>query len=519
MDKVLIIEDSRVVARILQQTIEKRLGLEVEIAACLADARALVSSNPERFFLAVVDLKLPDAPKGEALNEMKLHNIASIVFTGTLDEETRQKILAEGVVDYIYKSNRNEMGYLSRLIDRIHRNRDIKVLVVDDSLAMRIVLRRLLAIHQFQVLEASTPSEALAILEKERGIRLVTVDYHMPEMNGAELVTAIRRVHGREELAILGIAGNTGVGQLSVQLLKAGANDYLSKPFVNEEFYCRIMQNLEVIERNRELAGANRKILALNEKLKKENLRMGAELEITRRLQEMVLPTQAELKQVKSLDIAGYMEPADEVGGDYYDVFQTGNSINIAIGDVTGHGLESGMVMLMTQTAVRTLINAGINEPAQLMDVLNRTICDNVQRMNTDKSLSLCLIDYQQGQVVLSGQHEELIVVRRHGAIERLDTIDLGFPIGLDDDIAEYIGKAQISLETGDGIVLYTDGITEAENPAGEQYGMDRLCNILQIQWNADAESVKQAVIDDVRNFMEGQKVYDDISLLVLKQC
>jgi PAS domain S-box-containing protein len=260
-----------------------------------------------------------------------------------------------------------------------------------------------------------------------------------------------------------------------------------------------------------------------NERLQAENLRLGTELEVTRRLQRMILPRPQELQAIEGLDIAGYMEPADEVGGDYYDVLHHNGHIKIGIGDVTGHGLESGVLMLMTQMGVRTLLTHDESNPVQFLDVLNQTLYHNVQRMGIDKSLTLALLDYQPqpeggGHLWASGQHEELIVVRQGGTVERIDTLDLGFPVGLDVDIAGFIGQRQVELQPGDAVVLYTDGITEAENAANEQYGLDRLCETISQHWAASAEAIKTAVIDDVRRFIGKQTVFDDITLLVLKQ-
>jgi serine phosphatase RsbU (regulator of sigma subunit) len=232
----------------------------------------------------------------------------------------------------------------------------------------------------------------------------------------------------------------------------------------------------------------------------------------------MILPSADELKSITDLDIAGYMEPADDVGGDYYDVLQREGMVAISIGDVTGHGLESGLLMLMTQTAVRALLKSGETDPVRFLDTLNRTIYDNVQRMDSDKNLTLCLLDYQSGTLKLSGQHEEMIVVRRDGTVELIDTIDLGFPIGLDDDIAAFIDQATVQLHSGDGVVLYTDGITEAENESQEQYGLERLCEVVSQHWWQSADDIKDAVIADVLKHIGEQEVYDDITLVVLKQ-
>ncbi len=256
-----------------------------------------------------------------------------------------------------------------------------------------------------------------------------------------------------------------------------------------------------------------------NEELKAENLRMSTELDVTRRLQQMILPTPDELQQIEGLDIVGYMKPAAEVGGDYYDVLRYNGSVKIGIGDVTGHGLESGVLMLMTQTAVRTLLTSGEKDPARFLDILNRTLYDNVRRMKADKSLTLALLDYKEGQLRLSGQHEYMIVVRNGGKVELVDTIDLGFPIALDDNIVNFVDEVTVTLGTGDGIVLYTDGITEAENAAGEFYGLKRLCSVISLAWEGSTtEEVKQAVIDDVKEYIGKQDVFDDLTLVVLKQ-
>ncbi|MGL5059305.1 MAG: SpoIIE family protein phosphatase [Microcoleus sp.] len=274
----------------------------------------------------------------------------------------------------------------------------------------------------------------------------------------------------------------------------------------------------KVKDRTAELATANAEISDLNERLKTENLRLGTELDILREMQQLILPNPNELAIIEELDIAGFMEPADEVGGDYYDVLRAGGVVTICIGDVTGHGLESGIVMVMTQTAVRTLKEFQELDPVRFLDTLNRTIYKNIQRMNSDKNLTLALLNYAGSRVSISGQHEETLVVRQGGTIERIDMMDLGFPIGLDEDISDFIGHVAVDLEPGDGVVLYTDGIPEARNIHKQFYGIERLHQVIARNWHLSAEQIKQAAIADLREFIGEQKVFDDITLLVLKQ-
>lgn len=246
--------------------------------------------------------------------------------------------------------------------------------------------------------------------------------------------------------------------------------------------------------------------------------RMGAELNVAQRLQQMVLPKEEEFDDIEGLDIAGFMEPADEVGGDYYDVLHADGVVTIGIGDVTGHGLESGILMLMTQTAVRTLQEIKERDPVRFLDTLNRTIFQNVQRMDSEKNLTLAILNYDAGKVSISGQHEETIVVREGGQIERIDTMDLGLPIGMADDIGDFIDHVIVELQPGDGVVLYTDGIPEAFNLEKKQYGMERLCEVISTNWQYTAQEIQEVIIADVREFIGKQKVFDDITLVVLKQ-
>jgi serine phosphatase RsbU (regulator of sigma subunit) len=290
-----------------------------------------------------------------------------------------------------------------------------------------------------------------------------------------------------------------------------------------QESYTGLEEKVEL--RTRELRAALEQNARLfqeveekGKQLEAANLRMRTELDFVGQMQQLVLPTPDELAAIDGLDIAAFMEPADEVGGDYYDVLYTDGVVTIGIGDVTGHGLESGMLMVMTQAAVRTLQEIRESDPVRFLDILNRTLYHNVQRMRSDKNLTLALLTYAQGQVRISGQHEEAIIVRHGGAIERINTIDLGFPLGLAADIAGFVRHISVALQPGDGVVLYTDGITEAADMHHRLYGIDRLCTVISQHWDRTAQDIQAAVIADVRCHIGAQKVFDDITLVVVKQ-
>jgi len=267
------------------------------------------------------------------------------------------------------------------------------------------------------------------------------------------------------------------------------------------------------------LQARDHQIQTLNHQLRAENQRMGIELDVTRRLQKMVLPKESELRRIEDLDIACVMEPAAEVGGDYYDVLYHDGQLKIGIGDVTGHGLESGVVMLMVQMAVRTLLTSQIHEPHQFLTLLNKAVFDNVQRMDSDKNLTFSMLDYRDGAVRISGQHEEVLKVHQDGRVERIDTIDLGFMVGLTSDISAFIGEVAFNLAFGEGIVLYTDGVTEARNTQRQMYGLDRLCQAIGPRWtDSTAKQMQDWILDDLKRFIGTQELIDDITLVVLKR-
>ncbi len=252
---------------------------------------------------------------------------------------------------------------------------------------------------------------------------------------------------------------------------------------------------------------------------REENVRMGAELAVTHQLQQMLLPPKTELQQVPDLEIAAAMSPADEAGGDYYDVLQYSDKIFIGVGDVTGHGLESSVVMLMVQTAVRTLAVTGEKDMVKFVAALNKVIYDNLQRIDSYKNLTFILTYYDKGTLTLCGQHEEFLLIRKGSSvIERIDTIDLGFPLGLEEKIEAFLDTHQLDINPGDTVVLYTDGIPEAEDAEGNYYGIDRLCDQVMQHVDKPVQQLHDEVIKDLYAHISDHTIFDDITLVVMRR-
>jgi sigma-B regulation protein RsbU (phosphoserine phosphatase) len=278
--------------------------------------------------------------------------------------------------------------------------------------------------------------------------------------------------------------------------------------------------NLEtmVLDRTVDLRRANDEITRLNERLKDENVRLSAELDVARQLQMMVLPPDRETRASEDLDIACYMRPADEVGGDYYDVLQVDGMVFMGIGDVTGHGLQAGVIMLMAQTALLTLSQSGEQDMRHILSVLNRVLYQNIVRIRENKNMTLSVLRYSDQEFDIVGQHESVLICRQDGRVEVIDTIDLGFPVGLERDIDEFIFSERFRLASGDVMLLYTDGVTEAENQQRQMFGLDNLTGALVKYHQLGAKEIMSHLVDEVQTYIDTAPIYDDISMLVVKQ-
>ncbi len=244
--KILVVEDSQFYARLLKQRLQAELPFEVVVAQSLQETEMVLKEGQD-FFVALLDLNLPDAPNGEVVDLVVGKGIPSIVFTGTLNDDIRDRILSKNVVDYVVKRDVKEVDHLIELVKRIKKNSNITVLVVDDSSLARQAMVRLLKAQNFKVLEARHGQEALEILGERDDVKLVILDYEMPVMDGLEFIHKARKRFSKDRLKIIGISGY-GSGYLSARMLKAGADDFLCKPYINEEFICRVTQCAEAID-------------------------------------------------------------------------------------------------------------------------------------------------------------------------------------------------------------------------------------------------------------------------------
>jgi len=245
-----------------------------------------------------------------------------------------------------------------------------------------------------------------------------------------------------------------------------------------------------------------------------ERERIEREMRVAAEIQTGILPASV---SVEGLEISGSMQPATEVGGDYYDVVPVSDGCWIGIGDVAGHGLPTGLIMVMCQSVLGGLVrNQPDASPESLLVVANRLLYDNIRlRMHKDEYVTLALIRYRtSGELCVAGAHEAMLIWRaKQARVERVET--RGMWAGIVEDISPMTESISVKLEPGDLFVLYTDGVTEARNAEGIMYGEERLAESVAEFHAGPASLVRERILKSVSDWMDHQD--DDITLLVAR--
>lgn len=195
--------------------------------------------------MAVLDLNLPDAPQGAAIDLVLGEGIPFIILTGSEHPGLRKSLLDRGASDYVQKDSVG-IDYVARQVRRILQAGDHRILIVDDSRSFREYLSALLVQHGYSVCTAADGLEGLEALKQDDSIRMVITDYHMPRMDGLKMTSAMRRFRSFEQLAIIALS-QSGGPELLAKFLKGGASDFLHKSFSIEELFCRVDQNIEML--------------------------------------------------------------------------------------------------------------------------------------------------------------------------------------------------------------------------------------------------------------------------------
>lgn len=277
----------------------------------------------------------------------------------------------------------------------------------------------------------------------------------------------------------------------------------------------------KVYDSTAELQAINEEMTETNRNLMEVRDALWGEMQIAKKIQTVLLPEQP---SIKGYDISAYMNPAEDVGGDYYDVISAGGMDWIAIGDVSGHGVPAGLIMMMAQTSINTIIadQPGIS-PSQVLAKANRTLYRNIRKLHEDKYMTITVLAaHRDGRFMFSGLHEDIMVYRHDR--QDVDVLDTnGMWIGILEDIGGRMADDSLILYPGDCMLLFTDGITEAwekgsvkdkRDPNKSMFGKARLRDIFRQSGAGPVDQIKTAILEG----LDPYNCIDDVTLVIVKR-
>ncbi len=267
-------------------------------------------------------------------------------------------------------------------------------------------------------------------------------------------------------------------------------------------------------ESRTDLQDANASLERSRADLKDARDALWGEMEVAKRIQTSLLPQN---RRVGGYDIVARMQPAAEVGGDYYDIIQAGEDRNwVAIGDVSGHGVESGLVMMMTQTSILSLVQDNPRlSPAEVFCAVNDVLLENISRLQAARYMTLNVVRLRDEGLTLAGKHQDVLVWR--AATRRVETItNEGCWIGVVEDTRGRVADSSISMSEGDVALFFTDGATEAMNARGEMYGEARLAAVLARVAEGSLDDALGTLFADIAAYRASQE--DDVTMMLVRR-
>lgn len=237
------------------------------------------------------------------------------------------------------------------------------------------------------------------------------------------------------------------------------------------------------------------------------------DMAVAKRIQTSLLPR---VRQLPGYRVAATMLPAEEVGGDYYDVIVSGDDAWISIGDVSGHGVESGLIMMMTQTSLSTAITGEKRpQPSRVLELVNGVLTENIARLGTDRYVTLSALALREDKITFAGKHQDILVYRwAEGRVEVVPTT--GTWMGVLGDLRGRLYDRSFEVEDGDVVLLFTDGVTEAMNAQGQMYGFKQLERALRHYGHLEVDAIVTHISREVQEHMHEQD--DDLTLIAFKR-
>ncbi len=384
----------------------------------------------------------------------------------------------------------------------------VKILSVDDELDLEVLLtqyfRRKIRKGEYEFHFAHNGLEALQMVLQQKDFDIILSDINMPEMDGLTLLTRINELRNPALKCIM-VSAYGDMGNIR-SAMNNGAFDFATKPIDLEDLSRTIEKAIEQIDFVRTSQCEHNQLESIK-----------GDLAVAGEIQQAILPSKFPPfpDLVDNVDIFASMTPAKDVGGDFYDFFQIdADRIGFVIADVSGKGIPAALFMAVSRTLIRSTGLRGIPSN-ECISYANRLLCNEsldamfVTVFYGIYTISTGVIDYT------NAGHNPPYLLRRNNVVEALP-LSQNFIVGVFDDFV--YTNSTLTLEPGDALILYTDGVTEAFNEGKQQFGEKGLEKTLKSVPGADSKEIIEAIKEDVTDFSGNEPQSDDITILSLKR-
>ena len=391
----------------------------------------------------------------------------------------------------------------SALTPPIHNPVAARTLIADDDADILTALRLLLANRGYELETVQSPAALLAAIERSQfDVVLMDLNYARDTTSGREGIDLITRVHALDPALPIVVMTGWGTVDLAVEAMRRGVRDFVQKPWENS----RLLQTLDKQVKH---ARARRNAQVRLAETRKSEAQLKRELIEARELQENLLANTT--SAINGLDVAAQWQPATTVGGDYIAAFNLDDDhAALCVADVVGKGLPAALLMSNFQAALKSLA-AEHPSPADVSKRLNDLLYANIPLHKFITAFYAVVNIPERTMTFTNAGHNPPLLVRAGGECVRLEAG--GSVLGAFPNAC--FSEAQIQLHQGDRLLLFTDGLTEALDASGEQFGDERLIDILREQRTQSPENLKEMLLTVVGEFC-GNTFRDDAALMVI---
>jgi serine phosphatase RsbU (regulator of sigma subunit) len=394
------------------------------------------------------------------------------------------------------------------------------ILVVDDKDANVLLLEGMLRVAGYTSVESTTDPRKVCELYRRNRYSLILLDLQMPDMDGFQVMEGLKEIEGDGYLPVLVI---TAQPTHKLRALEAGAKDFVGKPFDMAELRARVHNILEVRllhietknysqaleETVRELE-ASREVIRL--KTLKEQTRLEQELALAQETQESLLPRC--LPRFEDFHIHAFNSPTRYVGGDFYDFLQLSSGEWVGIlADVSGKGMPAALLSSMVLGALSMEFRVG-TAPPEVLNRINRLLCEKSLPFQFATLFLFLLSPSGAGQFISAGHNPAWVFRKGTGKIEWLESDH--YVLGLF-DIASYHSRP-LHLCKGDILVVYSDGLTDAQNEREEMFSEKRLLNLVRQEAALGSRALETRILKAIDEFTQGMPQTDDITFVIVEK-